>query len=404
MQAIILAGGFGTRLQSVVKDLPKPMADIDGMPFLCYLFLYLKKHNITNVILSVYYLNETIINFFGDSYLGINIKYAIEEEPLGTGGAILNSLKYINQSKQVIILNGDTFLQIDYQELVNFHNKNNSDLTIVLRDIEDASRYGCVEINDDNQVINFTEKNIEKKSGLINGGIYILNPQIYFNYNLSTKFSFEQDFLSKFINSIKPYAFISNDYFIDIGIPEDYQKAQIEIPRILKNKALFLDRDGVINVDYGHVGKIEDFYFVEEIFEICQRAQNKGYLIIIVTNQAGIAKGKYSEEQFLELTKWMENEFLSRGIKIAKTYYCPYHLDAVIDKYHQDSYDRKPNPGMILKALKEFNIDPSKSIFIGDRDTDEEASKRANVSRFIKVINSEYDNDFLKELEIILGK
>jgi D,D-heptose 1,7-bisphosphate phosphatase len=387
MQAIILAGGFGTRLQSVIKDVPKPMADIDGMPFLCYIFLYLKKYNITNIVLSVHYLNEKIINFFGDSYLGINIKYAIEEEPLGTGGAILNSLKYINQNRQVIIINGDTFLQIDYQELANFHNHNNSDLTMVLRDVEDASRYGCVKINDDKQVINFTEKNIEKKSGFINGGIYILNPQIFSNYNLLTKFSFEQDFLSKFINLIKPYAFISNDYFIDIGIPEDYQKAQIDIPQILKNKALFLDRDGVINIDYGHVGKIEDFHFVEEIFEICQRAQNKGYLIIIVTNQAGIAKGKYSEEQFLELTKWMENEFLSRGIKIAKTYYCPYHIDAVIDKYRQDSYDRKPNPGMILKALKEFNIDPQNSILIGDKDTDIQAGNLASIKNNFLVSN-----------------
>jgi len=394
MQAIILAGGFGTRLQSIIKDVPKPMADIDAMPFLCYIFLYLKKYNITDVVLSVHYLREKIINYFGDSYLGINIKYAIEEEPLGTGGAILNSLKYINQDKQVVILNGDTFLQIDYQELINFHNKNNADLTMVLRDLEDVSRYGSVEINNYKQIINFIEKNTEKRSGFINGGIYLLNPKIFSKYNLSTKFSFEQDFLSKHLDSINSYAFISKDYFIDIGIPTDYQKAIIEIPQILKNKALFLDRDGVINIDYGHVGKVEDFHFIEKIFDICQVAQNKGYLIIIITNQAGIAKGKYSEEQFLELTKWMENQFLLKGIKIAKTYYCPYHIDAVIEKYRQDSYDRKPNPGMILRAIKEFNIDPQNSILIGDKESDIQAGNLASIKNNFLISND--INEFYK--------
>ena len=379
MQAIILAGGFGTRLQSVVKDIPKPMANISELPFLAYLFTYLKNYNITDIVLSVGYLNKKITDYFGNSYIGINIKYAIEKEPLDTGGAIINSLQFIDQNQPVIVLNGDTFLQIDYQKLVSFYDKSNSDLTIVLRNVEDSSRYGSVEIDDKNLIVNFIEKNIQQKSGYINGGIYILNPKIFSNYNLAKKFSFEQDFLCEHTASIKPSGFVSKDYFIDIGIPEDYKKAANELPKIIKNKALFLDRDGVINVDYGHVGKIENFHFIDGIFELCQEAQSKGYLIVIVTNQAGIAKGKYTEEQFLELTKWMENEFLNYKIKIAKTYYCPYHEKAAIKQYKQDSFDRKPNPGMLLKAIKEFNIDPRKSIMIGDKESDMEAGRRAKI-------------------------
>lgn len=147
------------------------------------------------------------------------------------------------------------------------------------------------------------------------------------------------------------------------------------------NKALFLDRDGVINIDYGHVFEKEKFNFVDGIFDLCKTAQKKGYLIIIVTNQAGIAKGFYSEEEFIELKRWVENEFKNEGIKITKTFYCPYHKEGKIEKYRQDSFDRKPNPGMLLKAMNEFNIDPKSSIMIGDKETDIEAGKRSGISK-----------------------
>ncbi len=383
MQAIILAGGFGTRLQSVVKDVPKPMADIKNLPFLSYLFTYLKNHNITDVVLSVGYLQQKIVDYFGNSYLGINIKYAIEIEPLGTGGAIVNSLKFVDQNQPVIVLNGDTFLQIDYKKLINFYVQKESDLTIVLRHLKDCSRYGSVKIDDKNHIVSFAEKNVKQdyanESNLINGGIYVINPKLFAKYNLAKSFSFEQEFLSPNLKKINPSGFVVNDYFIDIGIPEDYQRAIDELPKIIKNKALFLDRDGVINIDYGHVGKIADFHFIEGIFKLCQRAHNAGYLIIIVTNQAGIAKGYYTEEQFLKLTKWMEGEFLKNGIKIAKTYYCPYHIEGKVEKYREDSFDRKPNPGMLLKAIAAFNIDPQSSIMIGDRQTDMMAAENAMI-------------------------
>jgi len=384
MQSIILAGGFGTRLQSIVKDNPKPMATIETLPFLAYIFIHLKKNNITNVVLSIGYLKEKIINFFGESYLGIKIKYAIETEPLGTGGAIINSLQFIDKNQPVIILNGDTFLQIDYKKLIDFYYTSKSDLTIALRKVENSDRYGSVQLDKKNLITDFFEKDIANEHKLINGGVYVVNPQIFANYDLPKQFSFENDFLCKYTKLIQPFGFISENYFIDIGIPEDYVKANEELPKFIKNKALFLDRDGVINLDHGHVGKIENFHFIDGIFELCKKAQNEGYLIIVVTNQSGIAKGYYSEKDFLELTKWMENEFLKREIKITKTFFCPYHIDGKIKEYQQDSFDRKPNPGMILKAIKEFNIDPLESILIGDNDTDIKAGESANIKRKIK--------------------
>lgn len=391
MQAIILAGGFGTRLQNVVKDIPKPMAPINAKPFLFYLLSYLKKHNFTDIIFSVHYLKEQIEQYFGNNFLGLNISYAIEEEPLGTGGAIINSFKYIDKSKPVVILNGDTFLEIDYQKLIVNHQKNKVNFTIALKEMNNCSRYGKVEINQNDVIIDFKEKSNNQEQGFINSGIYVVNPNIFDKYKnkLTKKFSFETDFLMKFTKELEINAFKVKDYFIDIGIPEDYQKAQNEIPKRIKNKALFLDRDGVINIDHGYVGKIEDFDFIDGIFELCQKAQDKGYLIIIVTNQAGIARGYYTEEQFLELTKWMENEFKKKEIHITKTYYCPYHIDAKITQYKKDSEDRKPKPGMLLKAIDKFNIDPKKSIMIGDKKSDIEAGRGAGIR---KRIRAEYDN------------
>ena len=147
----------------------------------------------------------------------------------------------------------------------------------------------------------------------------------------------------------------------------------------MSNKALFLDRDGVINVDKHHVYRIEDCEFVDGIFDLCRKAKSEGYLIIVVTNQAGIAKGKYTEEDYFKFRDYVHKEFEKQGCPIDGEYYCPYHTEAVIEKYRQDSYDRKPNPGMILKAQKDFDIDLSQSILIGDKESDIEAGKKAGV-------------------------
>lgn len=153
----------------------------------------------------------------------------------------------------------------------------------------------------------------------------------------------------------------------------------------MTNKALFLDRDGVINVDKHYVYRVEDCEFIEGIFDLCRKAKQDGYLVIVVTNQAGIAKGKYTEEDYFKFRDYVHAEFVKQGCPIDAEYYCPYHTDAVIEKYCKNSEDRKPNPGMILKAQKDFDIDLSKSILIGDKQSDIEAGKRAGVGKLINV-------------------
>lgn len=233
MQTIILAGGFGTRLQQVVKDVPKPMAEIDERPFLHYLITYLKKYNLVNLIISVGYKKEKIMSYFGENYLGSKIAYASEDQPLGTGGAIVNSLQHLDSNQPFMVINGDTFLKIDYQKLINFHLQNNADLTVVLRHMDDCSRYGNVVIDKQNLITNFEEKSSTKKSGYINGGIYIINPGLLDKMNLGQSFSFETDFLCKNVKKSKFCGFVADDYFIDIGVPNDYYRARLELYKII---------------------------------------------------------------------------------------------------------------------------------------------------------------------------
>ncbi len=233
MQAIILAGGFGTRLQKVVKDTPKPMADVNGKPFLSYLLSFLAKNKVSDIVISVGYLKEKIIKYFKNSYSFLSIEYASEEAPLGTGGAIINSLKKIDKNRPVLTLNGDTFLNINYSSLLKFFEEKDSDFVMVLKNMDDCSRYGKVIINEDCIIESFQEKTNSSGSGYINAGIYIFNPKLLDKFKFNKSFSFETEFLNKNINTIKAHGFVSNDYFIDIGVPKDYERAGIELPKLL---------------------------------------------------------------------------------------------------------------------------------------------------------------------------
>ena len=224
MQAIILAGGFGTRLQSVVKNTPKPMALIHGKPFLAYLVEYLKSHGITKIILSVHYLREQIQDFFKTNYEGLDIAYAIEDQPLGTGGALVNAFQYIAISEPVFVINGDTFLQLDYRAMFAQHQKTSAGITMALRKMPDCSRYGIV-LTESGKVVAFGEQG-SRSPGLINAGVYLIKPSFFQAFPVTTAvFSFEKDFLLHHINQLHPDAFIVDDYFIDIGVPEDYARA-----------------------------------------------------------------------------------------------------------------------------------------------------------------------------------
>ena len=229
--AIILAGGLGTRLRSVISDLPKPMAPVAGQPFLHYIFLYLQKQGITDVVLSVGYKSEVIKEFFGDKYAGINIRYAVENEPLGTGGGIRQAMSLIDSDAYV--LNGDTFFDVDLKDLYEFYTMRASDIALALKRMHHFDRYGTVEIGNKDRVLQFQEKRY-KAEGLINGGVYVINKNLFKKVEeiedtiLSQRFSFEKDILEKHLLPLHDQGKEFGGYFIDIGIPEDYERAQTD--------------------------------------------------------------------------------------------------------------------------------------------------------------------------------
>ena len=230
-EAVILAGGFGTRLRSVVSDTPKCMATVCGKPFLSFLIFFLKENGIEHFIFSVGYMHEKIEDYLQKNYPSLNYSVSLEQEPLGTGGAIKYACNKASK-EDILVCNGDTLYKADIKALSTFHKEKNSACSLSLKPMIDFDRYGVVELNGDSSVKSFKEKQFYS-SGLINGGLYALNAPRFLAADLPEKFSFEKDYLEKNITSFgnKPVLFglTQDKYFIDIGIPEDYEKAQVEL-------------------------------------------------------------------------------------------------------------------------------------------------------------------------------
>jgi len=230
LEAIILAGGFGTRLQRVVNDQPKSMALINDKPFLEYLLNFLTGQGVNKVVLSVGYKRELIQNYFKDRYRHLPIFYAIEDEPLGTGGGILNSMEQV-EGDIVFAMNGDSMFRIDLHAMQHLHIKTGADLTIALRFLEDTSRFGTVQIDQTMRVTGFYEKKQDSDPGYINGGIYLINKKFLLSSSFGKKFSIEKDCFEKCYKEAGIYGYPAKGYFLDIGIPEDYMTAQDEFKK-----------------------------------------------------------------------------------------------------------------------------------------------------------------------------
>lgn len=374
-EAIILAGGLGTRLRSKVAELPKSMAPINGLPFLSYQLNYLKQFEIKTVYLAVGYLSHVITDYFGDSFKGMNIVYTFEEEPLGTGGAISQALAKTIQ-EEVLILNGDTMFQVDLAEFYLAHTENNADFSLALKPLTNFERYGVVQLNKDLQVTGFEEKQFQE-SGLINGGVYLLNKSALISYSFPTKYSFEKEFLEAKYTELHFHGYESEGYFLDIGIPADYDQAQEDFKRysswnLDSSWTLFLDRDGVINthIKGGYVTSLSEFEFIDGVLTSLPKLAQIVGRIVVVTNQQCIGKGILSESELNEIHDHMVTTIQNEGGRIDAVYFAPQLVS-------ENSSMRKPNTGMADAAQAQFpDIDFTKSIMVGDSLTDMEFGKR----------------------------
>ena len=227
MEAVVLAGGLGTRLRPIIRDIPKPMALINERPFLHYLLSSLSHFDVSRIILCIGYKHEVVQRYFGASFQGIPISYSIEDEPLGTGGAAAQALRFVIEHS-FIVLNGDTYFEADIRRMHRLHRDQDADCTMALKTMHNFDRYGTITL-DNARVISFQEKRFCAE-GLINGGIYIVKKSIFENNEFPRKFSLERDFLEKRVSTLRVFGTAFDGYFIDMGMPEDYQRARRELP------------------------------------------------------------------------------------------------------------------------------------------------------------------------------
>jgi D-glycero-alpha-D-manno-heptose 1-phosphate guanylyltransferase len=223
VEAIVLAGGLGTRLRSIVADLPKAMAPVNGRPFLAHLLDALVAARFDAAILAVGYKSGQIRKHFGERYRSLLLRYSVETEPLGTGGAMRLAMEHV-RTPTVFALNGDTYLELDYGAMLAAHDQAGASLTVAVHAVPDAGRYGALDI-DDGRLRGFFEKG-RPGPGMINAGAYLLRRELLDRYSLTRAFSFETDFLVPHVKEIKPLAFPTQGIFIDIGVPDDYARAQ----------------------------------------------------------------------------------------------------------------------------------------------------------------------------------
>lgn len=390
-EAIILAGGLGTRLRDTVPDLPKCMAPVAGHPFLYYIIRYLESQGVKRFVFSLGYRHDVVEEFLRCQFPTLNYTCVNELAPLKTGGAIKLALSAV-ESDDVLVMNGDTLFKVGLKELEVMHLQKQGECTLALKPMSQFDRYGAVTTNEEGRIVAFEEKKY-LDYGNINGGVYLLNKKKFLAQDWPEVFSFESDYLQRDASAKDFFGVIQNSYFIDIGIPEDFNRAQVDLMHFPFEShepdhawTLFLDRDGVINVnkDDSYVFNREEFVFNEGTLEAIARLSSLFGRIIVITNQRGVGKGLMTEEDLQDIHAYMKSKIEKAGGRIDDIFYCTSN-----DNAHPD---RKPNPGMAFRAQEKYpEIDFIKSVMIGDKSADVEWGR--NIGALTVLIRSERYKD-----------
>lgn len=413
-----MAGGRGTRIASVANDVPKPMINICGKPILEHQIDNLKACGLTDIILVIGYLGEKIKDYFGDgSRFGVCIEYFIEDHPLGTAGALF---KMPQLTEDFLLLCGDVIIDVDFNRFIAFHKEKKAwaslvahpnghpyDSSLLVTEIEAPKIAGGMPV-DTHRVICWMAKEDERLyyKNRVNAGIELISPELLKetmkNFvprhpETPDKIDLDRDVLKTNIGSGRIYAYDTPEYVKDMGTPDRFFEVENDIKtgkvhaHNLKNrqKAIFLDRDGTINKMVGFITKPEQFELLPGVAKAIKAINKSGYLAIVITNQPVIARGDCTFEQLQTIHNKMETELGKEGAFVDAIYVCPHHTDKGFSgerpEYKCDCDCRKPKPGLLLQAAKDFNIDLSQSYMIGDSDGDVRAGENAGVKEAIRV-------------------
>lgn len=379
-QCAVLVGGLGTRLGALTAQTPKPLLPVGDRPFLAWLLREFTRFGVSDFLLLTGHLSNVVENAVADiqSRLPNGARIALSEEPLraGTGGAVYHARDRLDQ--RFLLCNGDSLFDGNLAGLLAAAATDEPDVIgrMMLRRLDDASRFGVVALDGD-RVTAFRERPPPGTGGTINAGVYLFDRRLV--DALSPACSLEGAVMPALASRGALRGTVSHGFFLDIGVPEDFAAAQTAIPAALRRRALFLDRDGVINIDHGYVGCRDRFDWVEGARQTIVRASNAGWHVFIVTNQSGVARGRYDEAAVWDLHAWIGDEVRAAGGTIDGVRYCPFHPQGDLIRYRAHSDWRKPAPGMLLDLIREWELDPARCVMIGDQETDLAAARAAGV-------------------------
>jgi D-glycero-D-manno-heptose 1,7-bisphosphate phosphatase len=388
-QCAVLVGGLGTRLGSLTANTPKPLLPCGDRPFLAWLLRELVRFGVTEFVLLTGHLSDQVVAAAVaiEAALPRPARITISQEPFraGTGGAVFHARDRLHE--RFLLCNGDSLLDCNMANLLSAAAADDTSVAgrMLLRALPDASRFGVVDL-EGNRVTGFRERPTAASGGtgqagvpgVINAGIYVFHRRLL--DALSPNCSLEADIMPRLAAAGALRGTVADGYFRDIGVPEDFARAQTEIPALLHRRALFLDRDGVLNVDHGHVGSRDRFEWMPGALDTIRHATQAGWHVFVVTNQSGVARGYYDEDAVRDLLEWMADEARRAGGTIDDTRYCPFHEAASVEAYRRAHHWRKPGPGMLLDLIRGWELDPARCVMIGDQPTDMEAAAAAGVS------------------------
>ena len=411
MKVVIMAGGRGTRIAELFPDVPKPLIPVDGMPILEREIRSLASQGFKDLILTVGYLADKIISYFGDgSQIGVKIDYFVEETPLGNAGALFQLRDKIGD-EPFFLLNADAAFDVDFNRMLDFHKKHGGLVTLFTHPNSHPFDSGLIIADKDGNVEKWLSKEDERPQwydNRVNAGLHMIDSKVlelslkHLDIDPMTGFpkgkvDLDRQILKPLCGTGMMFCYDSPEYVKDMGTPERFHQVEADFKngvvqaKNLRNqqKAIFLDRDGTINKYVGFLRNIDDFELIDGVSEAIKQINQSGFLAIVVTNQPVIARGEVLWDELHEIHKKMETLLGKDGAYIDGLYICPHHPDKGFagerPEYKFECDCRKPKPGMLLQAAKDFNIDLSQSYMIGDSERDVEAGKNAGCKESVCV-------------------